>query len=109
MSTPFTIECTADHYVVTWPGFHNINGNPTCYNFFKILFEVIKVHEAMVIVNGQHLLTVSQELWYMDGEKYSEWVMARHYITGAVFNEQKQAILLQEELEKRYMWKLLKA
>lgn len=109
MSTPFVIDYVGNLYTVTWSGFHNINGNPTCYNFFKILFEQIKVDEATVIVNGQHLLTVSLEVWYTDGERYSEWVMSRHYISGAVFREQKQAILLQEELEKRYMWKLLKA
>jgi hypothetical protein len=110
MSSPFVIEQTTKHYTVTWPGFHNIYGNPACYNLFKILFDQIKVDEAMIIVNDQHMITVNVVIWYQGhGEAYSEWLMSQHSITGAVFKEEKQAIMLQEELEKRYMWKLLKA
>lgn len=110
MSSPFEIHQTKNHYTVTWPGFHNIYGNPACYNFFKILFEQIKVDRAMVLVNNQHMCTVSSEIWYMgDREQYCDWLMSKYDITGAVFTEESQAIMLQEELEKRYMWKLLKA
>ena len=110
MSSPFVINKTRNYYTVTWPGFHNIHGNPTCYNLLKILFEQIKVDEAMVLVNGDRTFTISSEIWYIGhGEQYSEWLMSRHSILGAVFKEEKQANMLQEELEKRYMWKLLKA
>lgn len=109
MSSPFVIEQTKKHYTVTWPGFHNINGNPACYNLLKILFDQIKVDSSMLILNGQNMVTINNIIWYQgEGERYSEWLMSQYSITGAVFKEERQAIMLQEELEKRYMWKILK-
>jgi hypothetical protein len=110
MSSPFAIEKAKNHYLVTWPKFRDIHGNPSCYNLLKILFEQIKLDEAMLLLNGQHMVTVSSEIWYLGrGEDYSEWLMSQHSITGAIFNQEYQASMLQEELEKRYMWRLLKS
>lgn len=110
MSSPFEIHQTKNHYVVTWPSFRNIQGNLWCYNLFKILFEQIKVDSATILINNQHL-SVGSHIWYdkIHRGAWCHWIGSTHEITGALFNEEKQAILLQEELEKRYMWNLLKA
>lgn len=112
MSSPFKIEKTIKGYAVSWPTFHDIQGNNACFNFLQILFVDMKLDQASVLLSGNgegNIMHISAELWYSDHAKqYSEWLMSQYNIKGAMFNEQNQAEKLQEILEKRYMWKLLK-
>ena len=110
MSSPFEINIAKQGYAVTWPSFHNIYGNPACYNLLKILFDQIKVNEAMLLLNDNNMVTINSIIWYSNqGEQYSEWLMSQYNVTGAVFKKKSEAEELQTELEKRFMWKLLKS
>jgi hypothetical protein len=105
MSSPFVIEQTKNNYLVTWPGFYSIHGNTTCYNLLKVLFDQIEVDEAMLLLNGQHMVTISSHIWYSgQGLNYSEWLMSRHSITGAIFKQEKQSLQFLDILEKRLIW-----
>lgn len=109
MSSPFKLNTLKQGYTVTWPTFENIQGNSTCFNLLKLLFEQIKVDEAMLILNKDQMVTIQGSIWYSGhGEKYSEWLMSQYNVTGVAFKKINQAEELRDELEKRYMWKLLK-
>lgn len=110
MNSPFTINEVKQGYTVTWPSFYNIRGNPTCFNLLKLLFEKIKVDEAMLLLNKDQMVTIQNELWYTKrGEAYSEWLMSQYDVTGVFLKQKDQASKLKEEFEKKYMWQLLKA
>lgn len=111
MSSPFVIEKVRNSYRVTWPAFHDIHGNPACYNLLKILFQDIKVDTARVFLTSMdNLMNINSSVWYdKSAEQYCEWLMAQYSIVGVLFDDQVQAKRLQEELEKRYMWKVLKS
>lgn len=109
MSSPFILNKVSKGYTVTWPTFHNVQGNPECFNLLKLLFEQIKVDEAMLLLGEDQMVTVGGSLWYSGhGEKYSEWLMAQYNVTGVAFKKINQAEELRDELEKKYIWKVLK-
>ena len=109
MSNPFVLREVKDRYMITWPTFHDIRGNETCYNLLKILFDQIRVYEATLLLNNSNVVSISCEIWYTGaGERYSEWLMSQYDVNGVVFDKRNQAEQLKEELEKRYMWKILK-
>ena len=113
MSSPFKIEKTNKGYAVSWPTFHDIQGNNACFNFLQILFVDMKLDHASVLLSGygegKNIMHISAELWYSNhAQQYSEWLMSQYNINGAMFDHQYEAEKLQEILEKRYMWKLLK-
>lgn len=111
MNSPFVIEKVRNEYKLTWPSFHDIHGNPACYNLLKILFDDIKVNYAKVFLTSMdNLMTISADIWYSkSAHQYSEWLMSQYSIIGVLFDDENQAQKLQEILEKRYMWKVLKS
>ena len=110
MSSPFILSELKHKYTITWPSFHDIRGNESCYNLLKLLFDQFKLDEVMLLLNTDNMVTIQSIIWYQGGaEQYSEWLMSQYNITGVVFDSKKHATDLQTELEKRYMWKLLKA
>ena len=110
MSSPFILSELKHKYTVTWPSFHDIRGNESCYNLLKMLFEKFKLDQAQLLLNKDNMVTIDAHVWYSNsGMNYSEWLMSQYNITGVVFDSKEHATDLQTELEKRYMWKLLKA
>lgn len=110
MSSPFILSELKHKYTVTWPAFHDIRGNESCYNLLKMLFEKFKLDQAQLLLNKDNMVTINAHVWYSNsGMNYSEWLMSQYNITGVVFDSKEHATDLQTELEKRYMWKLLKA
>lgn len=111
MSSPFVIEKVRSEYKVTWPAFHDIHGNDSCYNLLKVLFDDIKVDNAKVFLTSMdNLMIISADIWYSkSAHQYSEWLMSQYSIIAVLFEEEKQAKKLKEILEKRYMWKVLKS
>lgn len=110
MNSPFVITNLTSGHTVTWPPFHNIYGNPACYDLLKILFDQIKVDEAVLLLNDDNMVRIKPEVWYSNqGEQYSEWLMSQHNVTGVVCKNKNEAEKLQVELEKRFIWKVLKS
>lgn len=112
MSSPFIIDTLKNNkFVVTWPAIQDIHGNPACYNLFKILFDEIKVDYACLFLTSMdNLMTISSEVWYSKSAgQYTDWLMSQYSIVGVLFEQKKQAEQLQQILEKKYMWKILKS
>ena len=110
MSSPFELNEVKRKYTITWPTFHDIRGNETCYNLLKLLFERFKLAYVQLLLDNDNMVTINAEVWYTSsGKHYSEWLMSQYSITGVVFDKKENALELRDELEKRYMWKLLKA
>lgn len=110
MNGPFKLNEVKHKYTITWPTFHDIRGNESCYNLFNLLFDKFKLDCVQLLLNNDNMVTINASVWYEgDGAKqYAEWLMSQYNITGVVFDKKEYALELQEELEKRYMWKLLK-
>lgn len=111
MNSPFIIEKTKDNYKVTWPAIHDIHGNDSCYNLLRVLFVDMKVESAKVFLTSMdNMMTVSADIWYnRRAQQYSDWLMSQYSIVGVLFDDISNAEKLQEILEKRYMWKILKS
>lgn len=112
MNSPFVIDKLQNSkFVVSWPAMQDIQGNPACYNLFKILFDDIKVdYASLFLTSMDNLLTVNSEIWYSKAaEQYTDWLMAQYSIVGVLFENKNHAEQLKEILEKRYMWKILKS
>ena len=109
MNSPFVINEVKKCYVLTWPTFHDIRGNEGCYKLLELLFEKIKVNEAQLILDKDQYVTINASLWYGNyGDRYSEWLMSQYNILGVIFKEKSHAEYLQDYLEKKYIWRLLK-
>lgn len=109
MNSPFILTRTTDKYSVSWPTFHDIRGNPACYNLLKLLFETMQMNEVVLMLNNDQKVTLNGTVWYSNnGDKYAEWLMAQYNITGVIFKEKAKAEYLQDYLEKKYIWQLLK-
>ena len=110
MNSPFKLHKIKNKYTITWPTFHNIRGNETCYNLLTLLFERFKLCYVQLLLNDNNMVTINDSIWYSNGGMhYSEWLMSQYDITGVVFDKKEEALALKDELEKRYMWKILKS
>lgn len=109
MKSPFTLTLNGKKYSVSWPTFHDICGNPACFNLLKLLFDTMKMNQVTLILDSNQTVSINSELWYSNhGNQYTEWLMSQYNISGVIFNEKNKAKYLQDYLEKKYVWQLLK-
>ena len=109
MNSPFILNKVKDDYTITWPTFHDIRGDYACYNLLKLLFEDMKMSEIQLILTNDQMITIQSIIWYSNqGKRYAEWLMSQYNIIGVVFKEKDKAEYLQDYLEKKYVWRLLK-
>jgi|688.fasta_scaffold1460652_2 hypothetical protein len=110
MNSPFILNSGKINHTITWPSFRNINGNPACYNLLKLLFEDMRMDYVVLLLSDEQMITINASLWFSNhGQAYSDWLMSQYSILGVSFKEINKAKYLQDYLEKKYMWKLLKA
>ena len=101
-------------YLVSWPRWDSIRQ----FNTKKLLIEVL--FEDMGITEVGFLLSVIDDemdiMWvnlasgwhYLNGE-YARYLEDMYTIKGVAFNSEYEAQMLQDYLEKKYIWKTLQA
>lgn len=111
MSSPFILnQVDADKFKVTWPSFHDVQGDDTFYNLLKILFVDVKVNQAHLLLNQDQMVTIQPIVYFSKSvTNYSDWLMSQYNVKGVMFDDINHAKHFVEILEKRYMWKILKS
>lgn len=114
-NSPFELYKTEkDNYVVHWPTFRNIRDTETGIKLLDILFGEIKCFEvglSLLLQGGdKDTLWISFTSWVQDtSHTYSEYLMDMYEIRAVVFRNKDEAEQFQNILEKKYIWKILKA
>jgi hypothetical protein len=114
-NSPFIINDTPNNnWVVSWPTFRNIRDSVSNIKLLDILFGEIQCYQVGLAIrvrgNEYDTLWLDAIVWYQDTEKqYGDYLESMYEIQGVVFNEQSEAIKFQDILEKKYIWKILKA
>ena len=112
---PFEIyETENNRWVTHWPTFKNIRDTETGIKLLDILFGQIKCEEVglqILLQGGEHdTLWIGYSSWARDvNGLHSEYLQDMYEIRGVVFHKETEAIHLQDILEKKYIWKVLKA
>ncbi len=112
MSSVFILNNAKDKHTITWPTFQNVRGSDTCYKLLEFLFENLRLDYVQLLLTSDKMVTINAEIWFTNDSgprRYSEWLMSQYDVIGVVFDNKEKAIELQTELDKRYMWKLLKS
>ncbi len=114
-NSPFELYTTEkNNHVVNWPSFRNIRDADTRLKLLDILFEEIKCFEVGLglLLHGGNMdtLWISFSSWAQDtSHVYSEYLMDMYEIRCVVFRNKDEAEQFQDILEKKYIWKVLKA
>lgn len=114
-NSPFKIyETEKNRWVTHWPTFKNIKDTSTGIKLLDILFGQIKCDEVglqLLLHGGQHdTMWIRYSAWARDvNGLHSEYLQDMYEIRGVVFYKETEALQLQDILEKKYIWKILKA
>lgn len=114
-NTPFELYTTEhNNHVVHWPTFKNIKDADTRLKLLDILFGEVKCFEVGlgILLHGGDLdtLWLDFSVWAQDSNRsYAEYVEDMYEIRAVVFRHKNEAEQFQDILEKKYMWKILKA
>jgi hypothetical protein len=114
-NTPFELYTTEkNNHVVHWPSFKNIKEADTGLKLLDILFGEVKCFEVGlgILLHGGDLDTLWLDFTvWVQGNKhdYSEYLMDMYEIRCVVFRNKHEAEQFQDILEKKYIWKTLKA
>ena len=103
-----------DNHVVHWPTFKNIRDVDTRIKLLDILFGEVKCFEVglgLLLQGGDmDTLWIKFSAWAQDtNHSYSEYLQDMYEIRAVVFRNKKEAEQFQDILEKKYIWKVLKA
>lgn len=114
MNSPFKLSHVSnDCWAVTWPEYeHHVVGSATAaLKLLEILFDIIKVDEAMVGVqqrgrdNDWHTMHISSSVWFdQHHREHLVEKLANYVVPGVRFNTRQQAQQFQEHMEKRLVW-----
>jgi hypothetical protein len=113
--SPFELYSTTHgNHVVHWPTFKNIRDVDARIRLLDILFVEVKCFEvglALLLQNGEiETLWIEFNSWAPGpNHVYSEYLMDMYEIRGVVFKNNEEAKQFQDILEKKYIWKILKA
>ena len=114
-NSPFELYATEHgNHVVHWPKFTNIGDVDPRIKLLDILFGEIKCLEvglALMLHGGDmDTLWLNYSVWAQDNKhEYGEYLMDMYEVRGVVFRKEEEAIKFQDILEKKYIWKILKA
>ena len=94
--------------------FNKFNKLSYSLKLLDILFGEIKCFEVGLglLLHGGDMdtLWLSYSVWAQDNNHaYGEYLMDMYEIRGVVFRKEEEAIKFQDILEKKYIWKILKA
>jgi len=114
-NSPFELYTTErDNHVVHWPTFKNIRDVDTRIKLLDISFGEVQCFEVGLglLLQGGDLdtLWIKFSAWAQDtNHSYSEYLQDMYEIRAVVFRDKTEAIKFQDILEKKYIWKILKA
>lgn len=110
--SPFVITEYDKFVTVTWPTFENIREVDTKNKLADIVFKESKAYEVGFVVelnNKEHdVLWINVEIHYLKND-YVEYLLDMYSVKGVAFRSKAEAEIIQEWLEKKYIWKLLQA
>ncbi len=114
-NSPFVInDLPNNNWSVEWPTFKNIRDSVSNIKLLDILFGEVKCHQAglaIMLNSGDYdTLWINAIEWYQYTDyKYGDYLEQMYEIRGAVFHQESEARKFQDILEKKYVWKILKA
>ena len=113
--SPFILYATEkNNHVVHWPSFTNIKDADDSLKLLDVLFGEVKCFEVGLglLLRGGDMdtLWLNYSVWAQDNKhEYGEYLMDMYEIRAVVFRKEDEAIKFQDILEKKYIWKILKA
>ena len=114
-NSPFIINDLPNNiWSVEWPTFKNIRDSVSNIKLLDILFGEVKCNQvglAIMLNSGEYdTLWINDIAWYQDTRhEYGDYLEHMYEIRGAVFQKESEARKFQDILEKKYVWKILKA
>lgn len=109
--SPFVITQYDKFVTVTWPTFDNIREVDTKNKLAGMVFKESKAYEVGFVVeltNKEYdILWINVEVHYLKND-YVEYLLDMYIIKGVAFRTKSEADVIQEWLEKKYVWQLLK-
>jgi hypothetical protein len=114
-NSPFELYSTTHgNHVVHWPTFKNIRDVDTRIKLLDVLFKEVQCFEVGlgILLQGGDMdtLWIDFSAWAQNpNHSYSEYLMDMYEIRGVVFRNKNEAEQFQNILEKKYIWKVLKA
>jgi hypothetical protein len=116
MNTLFPITSVQNNkFLVSWPKWENIRQFDTKKRLLAVLFSDIGSEEvgiaimAGVLSGGEvDVMWITLNTWAQDiNGDYARYLEDMYDIKGVAFNSKNEAIMFQEYLEKKYIWKTL--
>ena len=108
--SPFVITQYDKFVTLTWPTFDNIREVDTKNKLADMVFKESKAYEVGFVVelnNKEYdILWINVELSYLKNN-YVEYLLDMYSIKGVAFRTKTEAEVIQEWLEKKYIWQLL--
>lgn len=109
--SPFVITQYDKFVTLTWPTFENIREVDTKNKLADMVFKESKAYEVGFVVelnNKEYdILWINVEVHYLKND-YVEYLLDMYIIKGVAFRTKSEAEVIQEWLEKKYIWQLLK-
>ena len=101
-------------FMLSWPNWDNIKRFETKKLLVDLLFKDMKVTEAGFALDTYddeiNIMWVDYKFWARDSNgEYARYLENMYTIKGVVFNNENEALTLQDYLEKKYIWKTLQA
>jgi hypothetical protein len=99
-------------FLVSWPKWDNIRQFDTKRFLVDLLFKDMKVTEVGFALDTYddeiNIMWVDEYWWMRDSNgEYARYLEDMYTIKGVVFNNENEALTLQDYLEKKYIWKTL--
>ena len=112
MSSPFVLEEHNKKYTVTWPTFHDVRTVDGKINLCRVLFDELKNdHIGLLceIGNKKYTMYIDFLSFVKIGEVMESYALDKYRVAGVEFQDLLSAEKFLEFLEKKYIWRLLKA
>jgi hypothetical protein len=112
-NTPFPItSLQKGKFIVSWPKWDNIRQFDTKKKLLDVLFEDIGSDEVgisiSIVKDELDIMWITLNTWAQDvNGEYASYLEDMYEIKGVAFNNENEAIKLQDYLEKKYIWKTL--
>jgi hypothetical protein len=115
MNQLFSITSLQDNkFMLSWPKWKNINQFDTKKKLLDVLFKDIGSNEvgiSILLFNDEvDIMWINRTTWNRDiNGNYARYLEDMYEIRGVAFHSESEALMLQDYLEKKYIWKTLQA
>jgi hypothetical protein len=108
LSSPFKIEAVENGYSLTWPSMRGVYQSDKKINLIRMIFSVCKIDYFKLIcwnsIDSSETVRINKD--YENDPTLQDSI--RGIIEGVIFDSNDDALTCQQELEKRYIFKMLK-